>query len=135
MLHNYKWYCSLLNETCVTTPMILAIKKLYAHFQGLLSAVQPFSHPLTQLPLIIGLPCETYNRVSPGKLFLSPLCKQRTLKYRAQGISDLHKHRPIRVPIYTRHVKFSKKKMRDSARRLAFTMQFSRPRGALTTST
>ena len=66
-----------------------------ANFQGLLSAVQPFSHPLTQLPLIIGLPCETYNRVSQGKLFLSPFFKQRTSRYRAQGISDLHKHRPI----------------------------------------
>ena len=33
------------------------------------SAVQP---PLTQLTLNIGLPCETYSRVSPGKLFLSP---------------------------------------------------------------
>ena len=43
--------------------------KLNANFQGLLSALQPYSHPLTQLPLIIWLPCETYNRVSPGKLF------------------------------------------------------------------
>ena len=60
-----------------------------------------FSHPLTQLPLFIELFCETYNRDSPGKLFLSPFFKQRTSKYRAQGISDLHKHRHIRVPIYT----------------------------------
>ena len=37
-------------------------------FQGYF---QPFSHPLTQLPLIIGLPCETYSLVSPRKLFLS----------------------------------------------------------------
>ena len=46
--------------------------KLNANFPGLLSALQPFSNPLTQLHLIIWLPCETYSRVSPGKLFLSP---------------------------------------------------------------
>ena len=45
---------------------------LSANFPGLISALQPFSHPLTQLPLIIGLLCETYSRVSPRKLFLSP---------------------------------------------------------------
>ena len=54
------------------------ITKLNANFQGLLSTLQPFTHPLTQLLLIIGLPCGTYSRVSPRKLFLSPLFKQRT---------------------------------------------------------
>ena len=44
---------------------------LNANFQGLLSTLQPFSHLLTQLPLIIVLPCETYSQVSPGKLYLS----------------------------------------------------------------
>ena len=42
------------------------------YFPGLLSALQPFSHPLTQLPLIIRVLCETYSRISPGKLFFSP---------------------------------------------------------------
>ena len=74
---------------------------LNANFQGLLSAaLHLFSHPLTQFPLIIGLPCETYSRVSPGKLFLSPFFKQRTSRYRAQGISDFNKHGPFRVPIH-----------------------------------
>ena len=80
-------------------------KKLNTSFQGLLSAVQPFSHPLIQPPLpplIIGLPCETYNRVSPGKLFLSNFFKQRTSRNHAQGISDMHKHRPYQgTHLYT----------------------------------
>ena len=38
---------------------------------------------------------------SPQGNFFSPIFKQRTSRYRAQGISDLNKHRPIRVPIYT----------------------------------
>ena len=50
----------------------MIIIKLNANFPGLLSALQLFSHPLTRHLLIIGLPCDTYSRVSPGKLFLSP---------------------------------------------------------------
>ena len=73
----------------------ITVLKLNANFPGLLSAFQPFSHPLTQLPLNIGLSCETYSRVSPGKLFLP--FSSSTFRYRALGIPDMNRYRPIRV--------------------------------------
>ena len=67
-------------------------------FPVLFSALQTFSPPLTQLPLIIGLPCETYCRVSPGKLFLSPF---QAAYIEISRLADLNKHRPFKVIIYT----------------------------------
>ena len=94
-----------LDRQCIVSTLCTRPHKtttmLNANFQGLLSAVQPSSHPLTQLPLIIGLPCETLSRVFPGKLFLFLFFKQRTPRSRTQGTSDMHKHCLIRVPIYT----------------------------------
>ena len=44
----------------------------------LLSAIQPFSHHLTLIPLVIGLYWETSVRVSLGKLFHYRFCVQPT---------------------------------------------------------
>ena len=79
---------------------VLWYLKLNANFLGLLSALQPFSHPLTQLPLIIGLPCETYSQVSPGKLSLSPF-QAGYIEISCLGNSSLEQTPPyLRVPIY-----------------------------------
>ena len=74
---------------------------LNAYFPGLLSALQSFSHPLTQLPLIIGLPCETYSQVSPGKLFLSPF-QAAYIEISRLGNSKLEKAPPYQgTHLYT----------------------------------
>ena len=84
--------------------------KLNANFPGQLSALQLFSHPSTQLPLIIGLPCETYSRVSPGKLFLSPF-QAAYIKISRLGNSRLEQTPPYQgTHLYT-WVKRSKRVM------------------------
>ena len=87
--------CPVCSFVFYRTNFHITVLKLNANFPGLLSALQPFSHPLKQLPLNIGLSCETYSRVSPGKLFLP--FSSSTFRYRALGIPDMNKYRPIRV--------------------------------------
>ena len=69
--------------------------KLNAFFSS--ADVQPPVN-LIQLPLIIGLPCETYSRVSLWKLLLSPFRAAYFEKSRS-GNSKIEQTPPIRIHI------------------------------------